>query len=334
MNPFKAGRLRPVFLSLIATLLISFKIQTAWANPELVKAIEGGDIKRIQQLIEEGVDIHENDLCLATKNERPEIIRLLIPHVENFCSCPLLNIAARHGYLDIIKMLIEEYGFDPLLFNTHCPNQGLPLHDAANANRVNVIEYLLNVSPSTINFRQDPVRQQGNTVLQQAFRNTGDYQTIQTLILRGADPRINGSNLIGAAIILNKVDALRLILDYPEFDHNLLNSFDQFGSSLFSLACFYQRTAIVQLFLEDLCFNHSLINTPNNQGQTPLQLAGDNSEIVALLIKNGATPIEQAEAIPQLEELSMDENATVIPETLPTVDPGIDLMDFLLPTSH
>jgi hypothetical protein len=47
-----------------------------------------------------------------------------------------------------------------------------------------------------------------------------------------------------------------------------------------------------------------------------------------------ATETETSETQPLLEELSLYENATTIPETWPPLNPGMELIDFLPPTSH
>ena len=121
-------------------------------------------------------------------------------------------------------------------------------------------------------------------------------ETIRLLLLHGADPNINGEELLHAAAIKGNVDGLKLILNHPGFDHSLINHVDKYGNHHLHTACEFNQPAVVQLILESPHFDHSLVNTPDSDGQTPLQLTS-NPAIVTLLVQHGATPVEQAVAI-------------------------------------
>ena len=301
MNPFKAHRLRPVFFfPLMATIFLRIAISTAWANPELIGAIENNDYKKIVQLIRDGVDLNEsinvevkdcayvgNVLCLAAAYGNLEIVRLLIQHGMDpnaFANGLLpLHVAARRGHLEIVKMLIGEYGTDPLTLTESGHGQEPALHFAATGNHVEVVQYLLDLAPDSVNCLSAP-----------------DYPELSRTPLRNA---------------FNKFayDVVKLLLSYNANP----NFIDGTGDSYLHLACKDGKADIVQLLLEHPDFDHNLVNALNSDSQTPLQLASSNPEIVALLTQHGATLIEpgnqQGEAA--LPDTENQQDKTTLPDT-------------------
>ena len=87
---------------------------------------------------------------------------------------PMLNLAAHHGWMDIIVDLITKYKCD-----TNCKDDygRTPLHNAASNNHLEVVRYLINEQHC------DPMKNDdfGNTTLHIACKN-GDMNTVQVLI--------------------------------------------------------------------------------------------------------------------------------------------------------
>ena len=144
------------------------------------------------------------------------------------------------------------------------------MHVAASANNLEVIEYLLDLAPETINRMSHadlvPWSCGSHTPLQRAFNqiitSDHDISAVRLLLSRGANPNT--------------------------IYHN--------GESFLHIACDAGHVELVKLLLEHPGFNHNLINAPNNASKTPLQLAGENHEIAALLVQHGATLVGQSEA--------------------------------------
>ena len=395
MNSFKVDHMRSFFLSLIATILLSIAIPTVWANPGLIKAIEEGDIETVRQLIEEGVDpnkvIHDDDglilfpnaLNMAAAYGHSDIVRLLIQcgmNPDNFTTESPLHIAASYGHLPVVRMLIEEYNADPLTLSAASYGQKLPLHYAAAGDNSEVVQYLLDRAPGTANYSSSPDNPSySKTPLEAAFETFADNnQIVQLLIEHGADSITNGLEFLSLAAMTGKSITFALIFNQPEFNRDLINSrVDNHDNSFLHIACMHRSTSIVKVILESHDFDHNLVNMPNFEGQTPLQLSGDDPEIKALLIEHGATLEEQAKSVspdnkenqqnkaaassddpgltissrersivslsvntepgetqPLSEELSLNENATGISETLSSSSTGMGLTGFFPPTSH
>ena len=326
MTPPKANRLLPMFF-LLMVMLLSIAIPTARANSEWVEAIKNNDPEKIQQLIKDGVDIHQaidiedenygritNALCLAAVYGNSEVVRLLIQKGINlgFAIDRALCEAARFGQLEIVRILIEEYNANYL------PGYGgvLPLHYAASGGHANVVEYLLTLAPETANYGE------GMTPLQVVFDCSydGDNQDVIILLLEyGANPSLNGADLLNAALWMRNTGGFTLIFNHSAFNRNLINiQNDEYGNLPLHLACMNELTAVVRLILESRYFNHALINMPNCYGQTPLQLAraSGNQEIMDLLIQHGAM---SSAANQQDEATAMETTNPPIPIPIPNV---------------
>ena len=272
MTPLKTDRLLPMCFFSLVVILLSIAIPTARANPELVNAIKNNDLEKIQKLIEDGVDINQeiddkdyfgrirNALYLASIYGRSEVVRLLIHNGMNLelTMDSALRGAAGFGQLKIVRMLIEEYNANYLEGRR---GESCPLTYAATGGHLNVVEYLLNLKPETVNYGKD------FTPLQAAFDhpyNGKNRSVVELLFRRGANPNLNGAYLLRSAISQDSIHNLALLVNHPEFDRDL-------------------------------------INMPGHHGQTPspLQLAREigNQEIIALLIQHEATPVEQTVTI-------------------------------------
>ena len=340
MNPLKvkAHRLWSVFFPLMAAILLRIAIPTVWANPELIKAIEEGNIKKIEQLIKQGVDlnalitIHEDELL--TRKQTPLFIAINntgISHQENI---KLVNFLLENGALPNI------YGLE----NEH--PKTLPLFAAVQYERHEVVKLLL---------------QYGADISLTSFFNstilcmtTDDTPMLEILLQAGAGSVINAVDNLGWTALSNAAlygatDSFKLLLQSTHLKPETLNAVHNGGKTALHLACQLGHLAIVELILNHDYFNSTLIDLHDQAGHSPLQLAVNNHhhEIAALLIQHGATPIEQTESILLSAENQQDETETsetqplleqletlLLDENLPSTPPGMGLMDSLPPGSH
>ena len=205
-------------------LLISFKLQIAWANPELFEAIKDNDVKKIEELIKNGADLNkvtntpiESDgtdsqrrvtgdaIVIAAAYGHTEVIQLLIENGSNpngnshddsstdrpsHTALPL-HTATRFGHLEAVQTLIK-LGADPLM-HSNDSSEELALHVAAAGGFLDIVKYLLHLNPETINHRSNPSEPiYSQTPLLAAFQNLRDDKSgvYRFLLSQGADPNV------------------------------------------------------------------------------------------------------------------------------------------------
>ena len=335
MNTFKAKRLRPIFFSLMTTILLCIAIPSAWANLELIKAIEEGNIKKIEQLMKEGVDLNG----LITTHEDELLIREQTP-----LSIAINNSGIpRQANIELIRFLLDN-GTLPNVYGLENGNpKVLPLFIAVECGRHDIVKLLLDYG-ADINLTS-----YGQTILFAATVEPNNTPMLKTLIQAGADKVINAVDSLGWTVLSNAAltgatDSFSLLLQSPHLEPETLNAIHSDGKSALHFACGFGHPGIVELILNHHYFDSGLINLPDQAGLTPLQLAVNSnniSGITALLIQSGAivqTPMAAnqqdgatVESDPMME---IPENATAISETLPLNDPVIGLIDILLPASQ
>jgi ankyrin repeat protein len=103
---------------LIAAIIIMIQCNVSMGKvPEVIKVAKKGDLARVQQLIESGVDINATDrrnltaLMWASSNGNIEIARLLIEKgadVNAHSGWTALIWAAAKGQTDVVKLLLEK----------------------------------------------------------------------------------------------------------------------------------------------------------------------------------------------------------------------------------
>ena len=374
MTPLNTDRLLPMFFLSLMVMLLSIAIPTARANPELIEAIKNNDSEKIQKLIEDGVDINQSidiidenyeriiyPLRLAAIHGSSEVVRLLIQNGTDleFAIDSALDGAARFGQLEIVRMLIEEYNANYLPgYGKRFYGEASPLHYAASGGHLDIIEYLSALAPELVNHEA-----YYNTPLQTVFHCSydGDNQNVIELLLeRGANPNLNGEDLLRSAIWMSNTRGFTLIFNHPGFNRDLINmpDRDRHGQTPLQLALDRGNQEIIALLIQ-----HGVISPGDNQQDEATGIPGQT-------IEHEATPVEQtvtisddpvlttteqantslsinaesnstmemasSETLTSLEELSLNEseNTTVTLGTLPSITPGMSLVDFLPPTSH
>lgn len=152
---------------------------------EWFKAVENGDIEKLQHILDQKVDINAQDsnnrtaLMIATYNQDVEVAKLLIDAgadvniQDDRLNTPFLYAGAE-GYLDILKLTIQA-GADPTILNRY---GGTALIPAAEHGHVEVIKELLSNTQINVNH----INKLGWTALMEAIILNNGNSTQQTVV--------------------------------------------------------------------------------------------------------------------------------------------------------
>ena len=77
---------------------------------------------------------------LLTNHETTDAKSDQVENITGLCNDTLLHLACRHGWLDVVKCLIEERGF---ALDSRDIEQQTPLHYACRYGHLNIIQYLI-----------------------------------------------------------------------------------------------------------------------------------------------------------------------------------------------
>lgn len=183
------------------------------AYEDFFKAIQSDDVKTVQALLQRGFDpntVNTNGvtgLMLAVREPSLKVAEVLASspkvkaEVRNDNDESVLMLAALKGYLPLVKKLVER---DADVNKTGWT----PLHYAASAGQVGVIEYLLDNSAYI-----DAESPNGTTPLMMAAMY-GSPQAVKVLIQAGADLNIKnqlGLSALDFAVRGNRQNAKELI---------------------------------------------------------------------------------------------------------------------------
>ena len=221
-------------------------------------------------------------------------------------AAPIL-FAAKEGHSAIIKLLLSAVNIDPDVPDSE---GSTPLMYACWGGHVSIVRQLLARDDVEVNLSN------GSTTPLITAVKTGLVEVVESLLTRDdLKPNIvnnRGEHALGYAVFRGQVDIVKLLLDHPDIDLNLMarngytvlmlasepdivkllleqegievNRQDSFGSTALCQATFCGHSEIVQLLLEREDIN---INLPNNLGETPLfwAVCHNSLELVDLLLK-------------------------------------------------
>jgi len=150
-----------------------------------------GDLERVRELLEEGIDPNARDahgetpLHKAASEGHVHVARLLLEHGANpnardEVGWTPLHWAAYKGHVDVVKLLLK-HGADP---NAQSNSGETPLHIAAYNGHVEVVKLLLE-------YKADPNAKDkdGDAPLHAAARR-GHVEIVKLLLEYGADPKV------------------------------------------------------------------------------------------------------------------------------------------------
>ncbi len=255
--------------------MIISAMDEAFANDEeLVQAIKNDDKDKVAQIItsgainpnqilnvrESGRILHGTPLMIAVEISNIKMVRFLIelgcqPNSMAGNKLPL-HCAASRGSLEMVEMFIDEFSSDPLALTAIGDGEALPLHSAASGFHLPVVRYLLSLAPDTIN---SPSSQScpdySLTPLQYVMNQlTGSDQNItliEFLLEQGADPNKRadhrGNNFLHLACEIGNIELVRLIVSYPSFDRDLINSANNSNKTPLQVALDNGHTEIAEL---------------------------------------------------------------------------------------
>ncbi|CAJ0602462.1 unnamed protein product [Cylicocyclus nassatus] len=233
-------------------------------------------------------------LLLAVDRNHPSTVKLILtlmprdrPDIDEIQQWPL-HTAAKKGYLDVCKTLIEN-GYD---YHLRLPDHQmqLPLHKAVQANRADVVRYLLKIAPDTI----DGSNQHCIKPFLAAV-SVNALEAVKVLIEHNADIFPNDCDEESPFMLASKynaVDVLSYLMDIYKKQEgegltsylNMVNQVDHEQMSPMHYACLYGYMEVVTL-LHD---NGASIDVFNEDEATPLHLAASHDVTAEVLIDAGS----------------------------------------------
>jgi ankyrin repeat protein len=271
-------------------------------------AAESGNLELVQYLVAKGADVRSRDgsnhtpLHLAAGNGHEKIVGYLLDQgakvddVENSGNTAL-HKAANCGDLETVKLLVER-GAKVRQASEYGPGGWMPIHHAATSDSVPTVEYLLKHGAKV----NDLTSNQVTTPLQLSLM-FGGTDVVRYLVKHGANVspvhEHEGAAIHIAAGERGDLSLVQLLVSHG----SKVNAFDNEGQLPIHLAAREARVDIVKW----LILHGSPVNKPSaistaggcncsSSGgetvygaETPLHVANGNTEIVKLLLENGAS---------------------------------------------
>jgi catechol 2,3-dioxygenase-like lactoylglutathione lyase family enzyme len=230
------------------------------------------------------MSLDEDLIDAATKGKTDDLARLLDTHPDKLgitggrWNTPLLHLAAAHGHLDCVKLLLER-GLDVNLRDQL--DRATPLLWAASGGHLDVVKHLAGAGADldAMGDHHEIGALGWATCFQHVQREVAEY-----LLARGARPTIF------ASVVLGRVDLIRgLVAADPRLLHTRMSAFEHRATPL-HLAVLKNQPESIAILLE-------LGADPgarDSRGRTPLACATPKTDprIVGALIAAGADPAE------------------------------------------
>ena len=213
----------------------------------LHQASWAGDVDAVRKLVRSGADVNAR-----TRNNNTPI-----------------NLAALYGKMEIIKVLVKEFGSSP---HTKGFNGGTLLHNACEGGHVDVARKLVTEYGADVNARDNS----DNTPLNLAARFSGKMELISMLIKEfGCSPHTKGQlgrTPLHLACAGGHVDVARkLVTDYGAD----VNARDNNDNTPLTLAAYFGKVEVVRMLISEF---HVNLETKGELGRTGLHWACDSGK--------------------------------------------------------
>ncbi|VDM30925.1 unnamed protein product [Hydatigera taeniaeformis] len=269
------------------------------SGESLLRAARAGDLKKVLDLINSGVNINSTNptgltaLHLAAKEGHTEVVKELIHHGADVNATSkkgntALHIASLAGHLGVVRALVDANA------NPNC--QSLvgftPLYMAAQENHLDVVILLLNKGAN-----QSLTTEDGFTPLAVALQQ-GHDRVVATLLERDTRSR-GGLPALHVAARKDDVNAANLLLMSPDAN---VNHQSQPGFTALHIAAHYGSTNVGALLIQ----RGADVNFQAKNNITPLHVAAkwgrvamvklllDNNALVDSRTRDGLTPLHCA----------------------------------------
>ena len=242
----------------------------------LHQASEAGDVDAVRKLVRSGADVNSRTsnnntpINCAAISGKMEVIKVLVkeygcsPHTKGQLGRTPLHLSCACGHVDIARKLVTEYGAD---VNARDNNDDTPLNLAARfSGKMELINMLVKeygCSPHTKG-------QLGRTPLHEACYG-GHVDVARKLVTEyGADvnARDNDDNTpLTLAAYFGKIEVVRMLIS--EF-HVSLETKGKLGRTGLHWACFSGKEDVARMLVSEFGAD---VNARDNQNKTPLDIA-------------------------------------------------------------
>jgi ankyrin repeat protein len=257
-------------------------------EPDLIHAAKEGDLRKVTDLLNQGIDVNcidgteETPLMKAAGRGQDRIVDFLLergadPNMRNYRgSTPLLKAASR-GRIGIVRRLVLAWP------NIDTPTKSgtTPLMAASKYGHTDVVAYLLEHRAEVNSYNQP-----GTTALMRAS-SWGHKKIVELLLRYGA--RVDATDVEGGTALMRAsswghAEIVEILLEHGSD----LNARDSSGNSSLSLSIGRGHEQVVNLLLR----NGAITEYKDSDGDTPLILAsrGGHARIVDLLLEKQASP--------------------------------------------
>ena len=213
----------------------------------LHRASAAGDVDAVRKLVRSGADVNAR----TSNNNTP------------------INAAALRGKMEVIKVLVKEFGFSP---HTKGRCGRTPLHQACEGGHVDVARKLVTEYCADVNARDD----NNETPLGLAAQFSGKMELIKMLIKEfGCSPHTTGINSrtpLHLACDGGHVDVARKLVTEYGAD---VNARDNDGDTPLALAAGFGKIEVVRMLISEF---HVNLETKGQFGRTALHWACDSGE--------------------------------------------------------
>lgn len=217
----------------------------------LWKLIQKGELQKIAENLQNS---GQNTKCFLNARHKPS-------------GDSVVHLAARHGFVGILKYFIEDWNIGPQLRNL---DNKTPLHEATASGHFEIVKYLL-----TRNVDVNYLKKADWTPLMLACTKKGNVEVVRILVEHQASVFLVNKVRINT---MKRMYLLKLYL-YQNFQPLVV----QDGWNCFHIACRLGDVEIVRYLLRT---NENIWDTKSNNGRTPLHTAAlhGNKEIIEILL--------------------------------------------------